>query len=154
MPRNPKIKNDPPFRQPTHICDPASFDKMSLRFRFDLLDFDHDLWGWEKLSAQQYINFLKFVRDVEKQTWAEIKLAAGGKRQGTNHHPLEITRFSKNAQKRLQELNLQAIVGDTIFSLRLNNVTRVYGIREIEFFRPIWHDPYHDQADKAAYPLK
>lgn len=154
MSHAPKIKETPPFRQPKHVCDPASFDKMPLRIRFDLLDFEHDLWGWEKLSSDQYIHFLKFIRSLEKQSWAEIKLTAGGRSHGTNNHALEIAKFNKEAQKRLHELNLDMIIGDTLFSLRVNNVTRVYGVRNEEYFRPIWHDPYHDQPEKAAYPVE
>mgnify|MGYP000232836672 CR=1 FL=1 len=139
--------------KPKHICDPSSFDKLPLRVRFDLMDFDHHLWGWDKLSSEQYIHFLKFIHALEKQTWAEIKLAAGGRGHGTNHHPLEITKFNKIAQKRLHELNLDTIIGDTLFSLRLNSLTRIYGVRNEEYFRPIWHDPHHDQPENAAYPV-
>lgn len=148
-----KNQEMPPLKQPKHICDPSSFDRMPLRVRFDLLDFEHDLWGWEKLSSEQYIHFLKFIRSLEKQSWAEIKLAAGGKSHGTNNHALEVSKFNKEAQKRLHELNLDTIIGDTLFSLRLNNVTRIYGVRNEEYFRPIWHDPHHDQPEKAAYPV-
>lgn len=148
----PKVKQSPQFREPTHLCDPASFDRKPLRIHFDLLDFDHELWGWTKLSNEQYIHFLKFVHDIEKQTWAEIKISAGGRSHGTNNHALDLSKFNKQAQKRLVELNLDHLIGDTLFSLRLNSVTRIYGMRHEEFFRPIWHDPYHDHPNKAAYP--
>lgn len=153
MSSQPKVKTKPPYRQPTHSLDPKSFDKQLLRVRFDLLDFTHDLWGWGTLSKEQHLEFLKFVQSVEKQTWAEIKTVGGGKRKGTNHHPLEIAKFDKKAQKRLTELNLYPIVGDSLFSLRMTSLTRIYGARDEEFFRPIWHDPYHDEKNKAAYPL-
>ncbi len=153
MSLEPKVKKAPPYRSPTNILDPSSFDKKSLRIHFDLLDFHHGLWGWNLLSQQQHIDFLKFIQAMEKQTWAEIKMAAGGRRRGTNHHPLEINKFNTLAQKRLKELNLYDIVGDSLFSLRMNNVTRLYGVREEAFFRPIWHDPHHDHPKKAAYPI-
>lgn len=153
MSKKPTIHNESPSRTPTHVCDPQSYDALYLRIRFDLLDFEHDLWGWNTLSKDQYIDFLKFVKAVEKQTWTEIKSAAGGKRHGTNSHNLEISRFDKKAQDRLEELNLYTLVGDSLFSLRMNNVTRIYGAREGEFFRPIWYDPHHDEQNKAAYPL-
>ncbi|MBA3722272.1 MAG: hypothetical protein H0W88_07715 [Parachlamydiaceae bacterium] len=148
-----KNQSQKDIRQPTHSCDPTSFDEMTLRFQFDILDFSHELWGWETLTKEQHIHFLKFVNSIEKLTWSEIKATAGGKSHGTNHHSLEIANFAKIAQKRLQELNLDRIAGDTLFSLRINNLTRVYGVREEEFFRPIWHDPFHDQPNKAAYPI-
>lgn len=154
MSKKPTVKNDPPYRTPTHVCDPKSYDSLELRVHFDLLDFEHDLWGWKTLSKDQHIDFLMFVKAIEKQTWAEIKSAAGGKRHGTNHHSLEIAKFDKKAQERLEELNLHSLVGDSLFSLRMNNVTRIYGLREAEFFRPIWYDPYHDEQSKAAYPVE
>lgn len=154
MSHSPKTKESPSFRQPTHVCDPSSFDRMTLRIQFDLLDFEHELWGWEKLSTEQYIHFLKFIRSLEKQSWAEIKLAAGGKSHGTNNHALEVSKFNKEAQKRLHELNLDTMIGDTLFSLRMNNVTRIYGVRNEEYFRPIWHDPHHDLPEKACYPVE
>lgn len=153
MNHSPKVKEAPSYRQPNHICDPGSFDKMTLRIRFDLLDFEHELWGWEKLSSEQYIHFLKFIRSLENQSWSEIKLAAGGKAHGTNNHALEISKFNKEAQKRLHELNLDTLIGDTLFSLRMNNITRIYGVRNEEYFRPIWHDPHHDMPEKACYPV-
>lgn len=129
-----------------------SFDKRFVRFRFDLLDFDHELWGWKTLTVEQHVHFLKFMQDIEKQTWAEVKWAAGGRNHGTNHHSLEVSKFDKKAQKRLQELNLSSLVGESLFSMRLNNITRIYGMREDQFFLPIWHDPHHDSQEKAVYP--
>lgn len=154
MTKNPKFKQAPKNHNPTFVCDPDSFDRMLLRIQFDLMDFDHEIWGWEKLTKEQHISFLKFVHGLEKQTWAEIKSAAGGKAHGTNHHSIELYKFSKIAQKRLQFLNLDMIVGDSLFSLRLSSIVRIYGARENQYFKPIWHDPFHDQPDKAVYPLK
>ncbi len=151
--RNPKVKRNPSFRKPTINCDPASFDKKEMRFRFDLLDFEHDLWGWRTLTQECFISFFKSVQCFEKMSWAEIKLAAGGKKKGTNHHPLDIAKFSNDAQKRLGELNLEGI-GDSLFSLRIKGTTRVYGVRQEEMFSPIWHDIYHGDPHKAAYPVK
>jgi len=152
MSPKPKIKTPPPFRTPNHVQDPESYDRKHLRLRLDLLDFEHGLWGWHRLSKEEFVVFLKFAQSIEKQTWAEIKTAAGGKRHGSNSHSLIIPGFSKEAQRRLRVLNLDRVVGDSLFSLRLSSVVRVYGARENEYFRPIWHDPYHGDPDKAAYP--
>ena len=46
MKRFPTSKEKPNFRTPTHNVDPGSYDKKQIRFRLDLLDFDHELWGW------------------------------------------------------------------------------------------------------------
>jgi hypothetical protein len=150
----PKFKKAPPHRQPTNICDPTSFDRMQLRIQFDLLDFEHAQWGWENLTKDQFVNFLKFVRGLERLSWAEIKTTGGGKTKGTNHHSIELHKFTKKVQDRLKHLNLHTLIGDSLFSLRICNIVRIYGVRENQYFRPIWYDPFHDQHDKAVYPLK
>jgi hypothetical protein len=149
----PTHNQKPSFRQPTHNVDPTSFDRLPLRIRFDLLDFDHELWGWSHLLQEEYREFLKFIHKMEKMTWSEIKHAAGGRRHGTNHHPLQIDKFYPKAQERFKAQNLHRIAGDSLFSLRKNSTTRIYGHREGEYFRPIWYDRYHDDKNKAAYPL-
>jgi hypothetical protein len=154
MSKNPKFKQAPKNHQPVNVCDPESYDRMPLRIQFDLMDFDHEHWGWENLTQHQHISFLKFVHGLEKQTWAEIKLVAGGKTHGTNHHSIELYKFSKQAQHRLKFLNLETIIGDSLFSLRLSSIVRIYGARDKQYFKPIWHDPYHDNPVMAAYPLK
>jgi hypothetical protein len=154
MTRNPKHNKSLPFRQPINRADPASYDKLHLRIQFDLLDFDHDLWGWKRLTKEEHLEFLRFIKSMETLTWAQIKLTAGGKGEGkgTNHHPIEIYKLRPIAQDRLHELNLHRIIGDTVFSLRLNNISRIYGGRDEQYFRPIWHDPFHDNQ-KSVYPL-
>lgn len=150
--KNPKHLQTPNFRQPVAVCDPSSFDKLNPRIHFDLLDFDHEFWGWDNLTKEQHVEVLKFIQSVEKITWAEIKQTSGGKSKGTNHHSLEFEKFSPEAHVRIQDLNFDHIVGDSLFSLRINNLTRLYGVREQAFFRPIWYDPFHDNPKKAAYP--
>lgn len=150
----PSFKNAPPYRQPKIYNDPKSYDKEKPRIIFDLLDFEHNFWGWDHLTKEQHIEFLKFIHGIEKISWAELKETAGGKSKGTNHHSLEVENFSNKAKLRLKELNLQPIVGDTLFSFRLKSLTRIYGLREEIYFRPIWYDRYHNDREKAAYPCK
>lgn len=150
----PKYAHNPKYREAIISCDPGSFDKRKPRIQFDLLDFDHEYWGWNHLSKEQHIEFLKFIQSIEKITWAEIKQTAGGKSKGTNHHALEIEKFSPLAKQRIQQLNFDSLLGDTLFSLRINNITRLYGLREDFYFRPIWYDPFHNDKNKAAYPCK
>ncbi|HSX38923.1 MAG TPA: hypothetical protein VLE95_08925 [Chlamydiales bacterium] len=154
--RNPKIATSPPNRQPVIKGDPASFDKLKLRLRLDLLDIDHPKWGWKRLTKEEHLDFLKFIKDLESQTWAEIRQASGGKGdgKGTNHHPVELHKLRHEAKNRICELRWQGIIGDTIFSLRINATTRLYGHRDEGYFRPIWHDPFHSRNHPdSLYPL-
>lgn len=156
MNRNPKIAFHLPARQPVNQADPASFDLLPLRIRLDLLDLDHPLWGWRRLTKEEHLEFLLFIKALEPQTWAEIRKAAGGKGEGkgTNHHQVDLYKLRKEAQQRISDLHWERVIGDSVFSLRVNSTTRVYGHREGGDFRPIWHDPFHSRSDnRSIYPL-
>jgi len=84
-------------------------------------------------------------------SWSELKQAAGGRSSGTNNHSLPVDEFVKKAKKRLEELKLDD--HDELFSLRLNNTLRLYGIRDGRVLRFVWHDPHHG-TDNGAYPTK
>ena len=47
------------------------------------------------LTKEEHDAVWKFFHNIEKQTWGEIKLAAGGKSKGTNHHFFKVCEFSK-----------------------------------------------------------
>ena len=72
---------------------------------------------------------------------ASIKEAAGGKKHGTNHHSLRISELNSTARKRIVELGLDEY--DKVFSLRLANTIRIYGIRDGRVMRLIWYDSSH-----------
>jgi hypothetical protein len=153
----PKHKENPHLRQPTIIVDPTTYDALPIRVRFDLLDDDHPHWGWDFASKEHLLEFLKFLKSVDKTKWFELKGTSktGSFSRGTKHHSIEIAKFRKSARERLDKLNLQRLLGDKLFSIAINATTRVYGGRDKEFFRPIWHDPFHEYGnEKSAYPLE
>lgn len=80
-------------------------------------------------------------------TWAEILRVSGGKRDGSNHHPMSRDQFAKKARDRLNDIRVYA---DEFFSLRFNNCCRLYGIRENNCLRIIWFDPFHCNRDGTA----
>lgn len=130
--------------------NPDSTDQSTPAWQFHRCDQNHELWGWEKLAHEDFINIVKeHLHSFENMTWTQIKQAAGGRSSGTNSHPLPIEGFVKDAIKRLQELKLDDI--SELFSLRLNNTLRLYGIKDGRVLRFIWHDPYHGTKD-GAYP--
>jgi hypothetical protein len=130
--------------------NPDSTDQLTPAWQFHRCDQDHDLWGWEKLSEKEFIKIIRdHLHSFENMTWNTIKQASGGRASGTNSHPLSIEGFAKNAIKRLQELKLDDI--SELFSLRLNNTLRLYGIKDGRVLRFIWHDPHHG-TKSGAYP--
>jgi len=121
---------------------PESTDGQSPAWQFHKRDKDHTKWGWSKLSAEDFQGILHtHLCQFETMTWAEILKASGGRTHGTNHHNIELSRCSKEAQKRLQELKSDDV--DELFSLRINATTRLFGIKEGRVLRFIWHDPDH-----------
>lgn len=151
--QTPKI--DPSF-QPHHREarikeQPYSTDKETPAWQFNRCDREHDLWGWQKLPDEKQIEIIKLLCSYERMTWADLRKQVGGRGHGTNHHPLPVSSFTKKARDRLQELKLDDY--PDLFSLRLQNTVRLYGIKDGRVLKFIWYDPYHGSKN-GAYPTK
>jgi len=149
--RTPKFGGVPRSREIRQGGNPDSFETQTISWHFHQIDQNHDLWGWAKLKAKDWKLILAELMSLETMTWAKLKEAAGGRNHGTNHHSLPTEKFCKRARERLAEKHLEEY--EEIFSLRLSNTLRLYGIRDGRVLRIIWHDPYHG-TDNGAYPLK
>lgn len=86
-------------------------------------------------------------------SWEEILKAAGGRGRGggNNSHELELAKFKKEARERVRN---KGILADTLFSLRLDAGTRIYGVLEGGTLRIVFFDPYHKDRSKSAYQFK
>lgn len=131
--------------------NPSTHETETISWHFHRLDRDHPLWGWDKLKAGDWKSILDALVSLESLTWAKLKEAAGGRSRGTNHHSLSTEQFCKSARDRLEEIRLDDY--DEIFSLRLTNTLRLYGIRDGRVLRIVWHDPHHGSSN-GAYPTK
>jgi hypothetical protein len=133
--------------QPKLGAEPNSYKTKKPVWRFSSFDWDGP-WG---LAVCQDINWRAHIEQhlasFETMTWAEIESAAGGRRHGTNSHPLARDKFSRDARRRLDEIR---IFSDAFFSLRLNATVRVYGVREDNCLRIIWIDPFHEEGNQQA----
>jgi hypothetical protein len=125
-------------------------DSKSPAWQFRWIDRPHPDWGWN-IGANRWASLMKSLQDFEGMTWAEIQSAAGGKSHGTNSHSIVVTKLTNAAQGRLKELGFEE--EDEVFSLRLTNTLRLYGIREDRTLRFIWHDTHHG-TKRACYPPK
>lgn len=151
--RNPKRIQNPGEKAPRTKNSPSSTDHETPAWQFHRRDKAHELWGWDKLTHDDYLNILNQLCSLEGMTWNGIKQASGGKAEGrgTNHHSADVDGFSAVAKKRLQDLKLDDV--DELFSLRLNNTLRLYAIKEGRVLKFIWYDPYHGSKN-GAYPTK
>lgn len=142
-PRGPEVRQG---------ADPGATETDTVCWQVQLLDWDHPDWGWLKLKRSPWINILQHLRTIEGLTWADLKAAAGGRAHGTNHHSVPVAKCNRAARDRLKDLNLDDC--DELFSLRLSNKERLYGIRDRRALKLLWHDPFHGENAKAVYPVR
>ena len=81
-------------------------------------------------------------------TWAEIYRAVADKKSGNMHHNIDTGDIVKDAQTRLIELRLDDV--DQIFSMRLSNKIRLWGIKDGRALRFIWHDANHEICPRST----
>jgi hypothetical protein len=128
-------------------ASPESTDKQTPAWQFHKGDREHAEWGWDKLSHQQFFSVVhEQLAQFETMTWAEIFQAVGDKDSGNKHHNVSVENCCKDAQKRLEELKADDL--DEIFSLRLSNKYRLWGVKDGRVLRFIWDDQNHTVCPK------
>jgi len=129
-----------------------SHDHLVVCWCLGKIDWD-GLWG---IRACGNLDFRRLIDETisnwETMTWAELYQASGGRRRGNNHHPILVSKLSSTAKKRLKHIEEDDI--ETIVSLRINSRERLYGIRAGQVFQVLWYDPWHDNRNKAVYPIR
>ncbi|MBF0097355.1 MAG: hypothetical protein HQM04_10070 [Magnetococcales bacterium] len=140
--KQPKCSANPHQHDIRQASFPESHLQQTPAWQFHLCDREHPLWGWDTLGEQGIISLLRQqLQSFESMTWSEIDRVSGGRIVGTNHHSLTVDGFTKGARDRLDEIFKGKI--EELFSLRINNTVRIYGIREGRVLKRIWHDPHH-----------
>lgn len=105
--------------------------KFKWSFRYAELDGP---WGWNKISMEKFLkDILNKLQDFETMSWPEI--------EGRNNHSISVEKLDSKAKKRLKELKLCSI---KLFSLRLTNKERVFGLKEENILYILWWDPKHE----------
>lgn len=128
-------------KQPKAIENPNSFLGMHPVWSFKSLDNSYSKWGFP--HANDLLNdVICKLRDNEGMTWGQIFSASGGRTHGTNSHYENVSDLILEAQKRWADLHLEEY--DCVFSLRLTNLHRLYGILENGVFRIVWFDQNHE----------
>lgn len=148
MAKNKSKKKQPKSRKvqarkiPSKAANVDSYLQQSPVWRLSLVDHDGK-WGWKAIGHTRWEkDLLPKLQDFESMSWHEIDKASGGRRQGTNSHPIDVEKLCKEAQDRLTELNINDI--DQVYSLRLQGEHRVIGIRENNILKIIWFDFKHE----------
>lgn len=118
------------------VQEPVDFNKATPVWSFAALDLDGP-FGWRSLvEPDDQVEVLNRLRALEKMTWHEIKME--GKKR---NHSIRVADCSKEAQKRLRELELDDV--DELFSLGVKGEPRIIGILDRTIFKILWWDPEH-----------
>jgi len=140
--RHPRLGALPEEKQIKLGGDPESLDKQTIGWQFHRMDSNCERWPLGLATpAPIWRSVLLKLISFEGLTWASIKEASGGRTHGTNHHSLKISELNIAARRRIGELHLEQY--DKVFSLRLTNTVRLYGIRDGRIMRLLWYDPHH-----------
>ncbi|MBH1943152.1 hypothetical protein I5L01_02795 [Erythrobacter sp. YJ-T3-07] len=146
----PKAKKQPKGETVRAAVDPNSYLEQTPVWRFSDFDWESS-WGYESCldsAAKLRGHIEQHLSSFETMTWGEILKATGGRRQGNNSHAISRDKFKPDVEARLRQRN---VLADTLFSLRLDAGTRVYGVREGSCLRLVFFDPYHKDKAKCAY---
>ena len=128
-------------KQPKTVEDPQAYFKKSPIWSFRRLDDEYTKWGFAH-TAQLNERVIHELRSLEGMTWYQIMSAAGGRGHGTNSHFEKVAELIPEAQARWKYLKLEEY--DTVFSLRLTNTHRLYGILLNGVFQIVWYDQKHE----------
>lgn len=133
----------PSSREPRRREDPESILGENPSWRF--LDCDAE-GAWAFNSGRMAETFWRTVfpkmQLFERMTWRGINLEAK-----KEHHQIETASLSKKAQKRLEELRIEA---DSIQSLRLGSKIRLYGYLVGPVMHVLWYDDDHGDNETCV----
>lgn len=122
------------------IEETGSTDHLRPSWRFGRFDTECVDWGLNTMQAhlEKVLDGLKSYEDL---TWQEIKQASHDKKGKKKNHFVGLDGLTKEARKRLSKINNDDIA--EVFSLRLENLFRIIGIRDGAVLNILWIDPYH-----------
>jgi len=141
--RQPKSNKSKIKKRDTNPKRPAiSTDNCKMIWVFDSVDNDGVFRFDPNRPDMNCVDILDKIIQYSKRTWADIKSEKhdNGK---TKHHLLDVDGLSKAALERVQKLKVD-ISAENIFSIRINNLTRIIGLRDGEKFIIKWFDPAHN----------
>lgn len=104
-------------------------------WRFSGVDKDGP-FKWPK-GQEEELDIVDKLHNFDSMHWAAI--------QGNRHHILSTSSLSKDAKKRLSEIELDDCA-DSLFSFALTGEKRVIAIKTSSMARLLWYDPKHQVA--------
>lgn len=118
--------------------NPNSYFDSNPSWSFKKCDLENQKWSLKKSDI--FTDIIPKLISFERRKWGDIIS------DNYHNHWISYEDLSKEAQERLNELNLYY---DALFSLRLTNTLRLFGYIENGVFYIIWYDPHHEVCISA-----
>lgn len=114
------------------------------RFMWSVRSIDHEYagdWDW-RLDPKESKDLLELLEACGMKTWREIKDEKTHSKNNSRplHHSQQISTVCKEAQRRLEEQQIEAV---ELFRLRHGNLKRVWGYLQGPVFHIVWYDREH-----------
>lgn len=85
------------------------------------------------------LQILRKLHSFDSMEWSSI--------EGSDHHSIEVSKLSREAVARLQDLCQDDI--DAVFSFHFSGRRRIIGIRDVSTVKLLWWDPEHGVCPSA-----
>lgn len=131
-----KRKESPsPKKHPHGAAKVSQLENQPIVWRVGILDKEGP-WGWGSVPSDKIWGDIHLkMKDFESMTFDEIMRGGGS-------HFVSCSDLSKEAKDRLEEISQDDL--DELFSLRLGNKPRIWGVRIENIFKILWWDPNHE----------
>ena len=134
--KKPKYKNNPSFDKKPRIRDIADTNQQTISWQFSKIDLSGE-WCCKNIDSTTLWDFIfNKIKSFETMTWAEIYI------DEKNNHDVAKNKLTPKAQKRLREINQADI--DSLFTLHLSGLRRIWGIRDGRALQILWYDSKHN----------
>ncbi len=134
-PRTQKLPQ--PHKVPRALEQPEKLGSLVFRWKVNerYVDYDHEEWGWGRLSCKQFFKILiERLHEYEQMTWDALS-------RRSSCHSMPVETIEQDAQKRLYEVCGNEV--DSLYQVDINPKCRIWGYRDRQIFYLIWHDPNH-----------
>ncbi|HEV3158311.1 MAG TPA: hypothetical protein VGZ00_13285 [Candidatus Baltobacteraceae bacterium] len=95
-----------------------------------------DPFGWHIVTRTEMLLIIEKLKFYEEKTWRQILVD-----ERYHNHPIPRNELGRAAQECLDEVWQGGV--DEVFSLRLNNKSRIFGIMNMGAFHLLWWDRDH-----------
>ncbi len=125
---------------------PSSSDSMKMVWIFDSVDHDGPYSFEPSRDDFNAVDIFKYVIDYSSRNWHEIRQDThDGKGKSKHHHLSEPDKkCSQKARERMKALKIDDDEKDMLFSMRVDNLKRIIGLKDGEKFIVKWYDPRHE----------